>query len=410
MKNTFPGYYRPSEEEFSELWDNCLFVLDANVLLNLYRYTPDTRNELLQILESIKDRLWVPYQAAFEYQKNRLKVISTQREAYDQIDKAIQKTQNQLENELRTYLRHPYLDVPQLLDEVDIFFSTIRQDLQQQKEEHPDLLTDDALREKITTLLEGKVGPPYPPEELEKICEEGKQRYEQEIPPGYEDADDKNDERQFGDLVVWYQTIDKATDTKKPIILVTDDRKDDWWWTFKGRTIGPRPELVSEIRSEAGVSFYIYRSDQFMEYAQEYLQQQVDQQAIDEVRSLREMDAELRYLYTDLIERLEVALTKQVLLRNRIMSIRRKISQYRQELDTLELKLKVEGIDSQTPTDPEVTEKQIVELRMTLEKLITEEHDLQVQHERLVDRVMALRDEERQIENRLERTSSESKQ
>lgn len=184
MKNTFPGYYRPSEEEFSELWDNCLFVLDANVLLNLYRYSPDTRNELLQILESIKDRLWVPYQAAFEYQKNRLKVISTQREAYDQIDNAIEKIQNQLENELRTYLKHPYLDVLQVLKEVDSFFSTIQQELQRQKEEHPDLLEDDSLRETITSLLEGKVGSSYSPEELEKIFEEGRQRYAQEIPPG----------------------------------------------------------------------------------------------------------------------------------------------------------------------------------------------------------------------------------
>jgi hypothetical protein len=311
MKNTFPGYYRPSEEEFSELWDNCLFVLDANVLLNLYRYTPDTRNELLQILESIKDRLWVPYQAAFEYQKNRLKVISTQREAYDQIDKAIGKIQNQLENELRTYLKHPYLNVLQVLNEVDSFFSTIQQELHRQKEEHPDLLEDDSLRETITSLLEGKVGSSYSPEELEKIFEEGRQRYAQEIPPGYRDTHDKDDESQFGDLVLWHQTIDKATDVKKPIILVTDDRKEDWWWTFKGRMIGPRPELVSEILTKAGVSFYMYQSDQFMEYAREHLKQQVDQQAIDEVRSIRERDEELRKEYLRVTKVLDSAIVRR---------------------------------------------------------------------------------------------------
>jgi len=50
VKKTFPGYYRPTEEEFSEHWKNCFFVFDANVLLNLYRYTPATSEPLLTIL------------------------------------------------------------------------------------------------------------------------------------------------------------------------------------------------------------------------------------------------------------------------------------------------------------------------------------------------------------------------
>jgi len=69
MKNIFPGYYRPTEEKFSNLWNSCLFVLDANVLLNLYRYSQETSNELIQILKQISDRLWIPHQAALEYQK-----------------------------------------------------------------------------------------------------------------------------------------------------------------------------------------------------------------------------------------------------------------------------------------------------------------------------------------------------
>ena len=43
MRKTFPGYYRPTEAEFRRLWDKCIFVLDANVLLNLYRYSEETR-------------------------------------------------------------------------------------------------------------------------------------------------------------------------------------------------------------------------------------------------------------------------------------------------------------------------------------------------------------------------------
>lgn len=75
--------------------------------------------------------------------------------------------------------------------------------------------------------------------------------------------------------------------------------------------IGPRPELVSEILTKAGVSFYMYRSDQFMEYAREHLKQQVDQQAIDEVRSIRERDEELRTEYLRVLELLDSTIMRR---------------------------------------------------------------------------------------------------
>ena len=66
MKKNFPGFYRPTKEEFAELWATCIFVVDANVLLNLYRYTSKTADQLIGILKDISDRLWIPYQAAFD--------------------------------------------------------------------------------------------------------------------------------------------------------------------------------------------------------------------------------------------------------------------------------------------------------------------------------------------------------
>src|SRR5260370_42672268 len=41
-----------------------LVVLDANVLLDLYRLTPEARNQVLDAFSHIGGRLWVPYQAA----------------------------------------------------------------------------------------------------------------------------------------------------------------------------------------------------------------------------------------------------------------------------------------------------------------------------------------------------------
>jgi hypothetical protein len=71
MRTTFLGYYRFTEEEFSTLWEDCLFIFDANVILNLYRYSAGTSEALLNILRGISDRMWLPHQIALEYQDNR---------------------------------------------------------------------------------------------------------------------------------------------------------------------------------------------------------------------------------------------------------------------------------------------------------------------------------------------------
>ena len=284
MRKTFPGHYRPTEDEFSELWNTCLFVLDTNVLLNLYRYSPETSEEFIGILNEMSDRLWIPHQVALEYQQRRPDVIAIQVDAHVEIQNLLKKLGDKLPSLRR--------DKDRSLERINSIFTEVDKELNERKREYLDLLNDDYLRDTITSLFEGKVGSPYSTEQLNEIYKKGEIRYEHETPPGYLDARDKEDMRKYGDMVLWLQVIDKAKETKKPIILVTDDRKDDWWLQRKGRTIGPRPELVEEMLSEAGVSFYMYRADQFMTYAQKYIERQVKQEAIDEVRDVRQRDEE----------------------------------------------------------------------------------------------------------------------
>ena len=291
MKNIFPGYYRPTGEEFSNLWNSCLFIPDANVLLNLYRYSQETSNELIQILKQISDRLWIPHQAALEYQKNRLSTIAKQLEVYDEIKDLVEDSKKKLKNKLDSLSKHPYIKADNLMKIMKKACTTIEKNLKKLRQGHPDLLQHDNLREALDTLLEDKLGLPYSQEKLDGIYNLGKQRYQRGIPPGYEDSD-KEGTNKYGDLILWFQIIDKAKETNKSIILVTDDRKEDWWRRFKGETIGPRPELIDEMLSEAGVSFYLYQTDPFMENAQKFLEKQIKKEAIDEVREIRERDEE----------------------------------------------------------------------------------------------------------------------
>lgn len=52
-----------------------MIVLDANVLLDLYRITPDARRQVLETLRDVADRLWVPHQAALEFSRNRKEAV-----------------------------------------------------------------------------------------------------------------------------------------------------------------------------------------------------------------------------------------------------------------------------------------------------------------------------------------------
>lgn len=76
MRQIFPEWYAPSEVELGSLLETATIALDANVLLDLYRVSTSQRDQILDLLnqENVQPRVWMPYQAALEYQRSRLKV------------------------------------------------------------------------------------------------------------------------------------------------------------------------------------------------------------------------------------------------------------------------------------------------------------------------------------------------
>ncbi|HDX8595527.1 TPA: DUF4935 domain-containing protein [Aeromonas dhakensis] len=106
MRKVFPGHFRPKEEDFNILWSQSTFVVDANVILNLYRYSDATRNELQKILEKLKDRIFIPHQAAEEFLRNKLAVTAEQSNEYTTTIKDIEG----LVKKITSKDRHPFID------------------------------------------------------------------------------------------------------------------------------------------------------------------------------------------------------------------------------------------------------------------------------------------------------------
>jgi hypothetical protein len=162
MKKSFPGYYLLTEDNFSAMWESCIFTLDANVLLNLYRYSPETRDELLGILQDYSSRLWLPHQAALEYHRNRISVIQKLAEVYDAVEKLLKDSQHKIESDLRPLVgrgRHPFVN-ENLIDKISTIFTDLQGDIVKQSKNHPDLIKEDPILDVITNLFENKVGPP----------------------------------------------------------------------------------------------------------------------------------------------------------------------------------------------------------------------------------------------------------
>lgn len=57
MKNDFIWYFRADEKDTKSIWKNGLLTLDANVLLDLYRYHESTRNSILSSLQAFTIRV-----------------------------------------------------------------------------------------------------------------------------------------------------------------------------------------------------------------------------------------------------------------------------------------------------------------------------------------------------------------
>lgn len=304
MKQKLSEYYKLEDSDLKKHWQEDIFSFDANVLLNLYRYTPKTREAFFDLLDKIKDRVWISYQAAFEYQKNRLIVISKQYEAYTEIRALLEDKKNEIGAKLNEYKRHPYLQTEELKKQIESAFESINKDITRLEKTHPDYLKNDPIWQKLTQLLDQKVGNDNSHDDLEKIYQDGKKRYEEEIPPGYKDkSNKKNDGNRalYGDLIVWNQLLKQAKIIPSSIIFITDDRKEDWWYKFKGKTIGPRPELIKEFKEETGKRINIYQADNFLDLAIKNLNQASNPEAIEEIRKVRladeqEIDKELRLM------------------------------------------------------------------------------------------------------------------
>jgi predicted nucleic acid-binding protein len=273
-------HYLPlKKEEIDEIWKNGFIVFDTNILLHLYRYDENLRAKLLRILQdpNINEKIWIPFRVYEEFLRNRPKVICEQWDIEQKIKSTIDKGLTDLKDNIEkkfSHRFHPYINSEQISTLLDSTNTKIQKEINREKSKRYNIeIHNDSLLEKILSVFDQKIGSEIDSDTIKKIYDEGKERFQNKIPPGYEDEKTKEPPECYSDLVIWKSIIEKAKDSNN-IIFIIDDKKEDWWQIEKGKTIGPHPMLLKEFYKETNKKILFYNSSSFYSYVDSYIAEQ----------------------------------------------------------------------------------------------------------------------------------------
>ncbi|WP_329453705.1 PIN domain-containing protein (plasmid) [Streptomyces sp. NBC_01724] len=284
MKNTFSEYYSPSDAKYSQFLEGGIIALDANVLLAPYKVDGDARRQIFDILTQLKDRLWVPYQAGYEFFKNRPAVMAGEEKVYQSLETPLITARRKVEEHLKSISGHPVitpLDTKDILNGIDQLISKVHTLQKGRDSRLEDSLRNDPILKEWEDLLESRTGERPSPESHNEMIEAVIKRYTEGIPPGLQDED--KPDNSHGDGMLWLQLLNKARVAKSPTLLITDDVKDDWYRRHGGKTIGPRIELVREMQDSAGVAYYQQPLSLFVQRAGAFLHKPVSEKTVRQV-------------------------------------------------------------------------------------------------------------------------------
>lgn len=258
IEELFVGWYDYDVDEYSSIINNSKISLDTNVLLNIYRYSKETSDKTLYLLNKIKDRLIFSYYVAFEFTKNRKKVESASIEEYKKYQSKIESKYEEIINELKSISNNKLAKKDKLIESIIKNKEKVLQNFDISIDKKMEVFKS-GLEEEICQLFEGKIIDKYSDIEFESIKAEGIRRQKNQIPPGYKDEE----KGENGDYYIFKQLIDYSKNNDIDIIFVTDDVKEDMFQTIRGIK-SPRPELLNEFNKETNHKLIIMTVQEFL--------------------------------------------------------------------------------------------------------------------------------------------------
>lgn len=251
-----------------------IIILDTNVLLGLYRHSPQWSDFGLKCLEVVSSYLVLPYTVKIEYENNYRALFSSVKERISKYDNCILKCIDDFELESLAACdeieKKHFPNVSDLKNGINECVASIRGKLQEYSETQAALEIINQVQAKsdnVYTFFKNLINANQTMNVLTidliyQLCEEGKKRYKKEMPPGFMDAKNKDGVRKYGDYIIWFEIMQYAKNNNLDIIFVTDDAKADWWESNdSGKTF--HNKLSDEFNKNTRKQIEAYTSSNF---------------------------------------------------------------------------------------------------------------------------------------------------
>ncbi|MFF5077999.1 PIN-like domain-containing protein [Actinoplanes sp. NPDC000266] len=279
---------------------SAVVVLDTNVLLDLYRYTPTARQQVLEALHLVaaQHRLWLPHQVGLEFVRNRTRTVRDRHQALisasKNVDTSFQEAARSIgrardavaallrdlarddhgADELTGSMTNKAID-SQLREWHQVLIGHVRR-LRESTDLTPASMgSDDPLLPEIAALFGSRIGEPIAEAELRRLVDHATTyRFPNRIPPGFEDKGKSTDLHSAGDFLLWEEIIRHAGTLPRPrrVLLVSRDTKPDWYeHDSNGSPMRPWPALNDELAARADAELLVLTPKEFFRGAQRFL-------------------------------------------------------------------------------------------------------------------------------------------
>ena len=254
---------------------NGIVVLDTNVYLNIYDRSPEFSGFSIEVLNSIKDTVYLPQIVKNEFLKNHRECFNRQKKKVEKaceklsvlLDSTIQKVNNQC-SVIKSFQFPDIDDIQRRIIEKITDAQRVSKDY---AEEHDVLkLVNDVNLKKdfVFDLVQWLIDNKHTMGELSiydqyALAPIADKRFENKMPPGYKDEKKDYELGKYGDFFVWEQTIRFAKQNNLPVIYVTDDKKADWHENQNGTAVF-HPKLYDEFNLRVGTEFVGMDSSSFL--------------------------------------------------------------------------------------------------------------------------------------------------
>ncbi|MFJ6743787.1 PIN-like domain-containing protein [Streptomyces sp. NPDC091279] len=292
-----------------EFFTSGVIVLDTNVLLSLYEYTPSARSQVLNALSGVRKRLWLPHQVALEFVRGRHRVIAQRAKSLKdapnilnrrlgEANKAIIGAREFVQELLIKYARDTTASeslaakissqaVDTLLSDWKKELISLVQDLKDHDLAPASMDSNDPVLPQVAELFGANIAePPSPAEIQRRVNEASSYRFPNKIPPGYSDAGKGTSLSAAGDFLLWEEVVHfiSASPERNRVLFVSLDTKEDWYEPEElGRGRRPWPSLASEMRIRAGAELRIETPGQFYRGVNRFLDAEIADETYEEI-------------------------------------------------------------------------------------------------------------------------------